>query len=112
MPVRRRTWRFAVMGQITTNARPISHTIARVCALTGYGPTTVWKLIASHRLEVIRLKGVRRTLVTDASLMRLLAPASAPRRRGRPPKGQWAHDRQGDRIAPGKEVNNSTEGVT
>jgi len=51
----------------------------------------VWKLIADGRLEVIRVPGVRRTLVSDASLMRLLAAASASEpqpshRRGRPSK--------------------------
>jgi len=63
------------MAQIvnTISNRPLAHTVPNVCKLTGYGPTTVWKLIAQGRLEVIRVEGVRRTLVTDASLMRLLA---------------------------------------
>jgi len=78
------------MADVTLN-RPLTHPISRVCELTGYGPTTIWKLIADGRLEVIRLEGIRRTLVTDASLMRLLAPAPKselqPRRkRGRPRK--------------------------
>jgi hypothetical protein len=73
------------------HSRPLSHTVHRICQLTGYGPTTVWKLIADGRLEVIRVPGVRRTLVSDASLMRLLAAASASEpqpshRRGRPSK--------------------------
>jgi len=80
------------MAHITSNLgnRPLSHTVSKVCELTGYGPTTVWKLISNGKLEVVRVPGIRRTLVTDDSLIRLLAPASAsepqPRRRGRPPK--------------------------
>ena len=71
------------MAQIANNVRPVSHTIPRVCELTGYGPTTIWKLIGDGRLDVIRLEGVRRTLITDESLVRLLTPTSQPRRRGR-----------------------------
>jgi excisionase family DNA binding protein len=76
------------MAQIT-NDRPICHTISKVCELTGYGPTTVWKLIADGRLQALRVPGIRRTLVSDASLIRLLAPAlesepHQPRKRGRP----------------------------
>jgi hypothetical protein len=80
------------MAHITNKLgnRPLSHTVSKVCELTGYGPTTVWKLIADKRLEVVRVPGIRRTLVTDDSLVRLLAPACAsapqPRRRGRPRK--------------------------
>jgi hypothetical protein len=78
------------MARVANVALPFAHTIARVCELYGLGETTVWKLIAEGRLEVIRLKGVRRTLVTHASLMRLFSPEpdSTPARRtpGRPRK--------------------------
>jgi hypothetical protein len=66
--------------------RPLSHTVARVCELTGYGPTSVWKLIADGKLDVVRVPGLRRTLITDASLMRLLAPAPAESRPYRRPR--------------------------
>ena len=80
------------MAQIinTPRGRPLSHTVPRVCELTGYGPTTVWKLIADGRLDVVRVPGIRRTLVTDESLVRLIAPPSTVepqrRRRSRPRK--------------------------
>jgi hypothetical protein len=68
--------------------RPLSHTVSKVCELSGFGPTTVWKLIADGRLKAVRVEGIRRTLVTDESLVRLLAsaPQPQPRRRGRPRK--------------------------
>ena len=73
------------------NNRPISHTIPKVCALTGFGPTTIWKLIREGRLKVVRVPGIKRTLVTDESVVDLLRPTSVleppqPRRRGRPCK--------------------------
>jgi len=50
----------------------------------------VWKLIADGRLDVVRVPGIRRTLVTDESLVRLVVPPSTlepqRRRRGRPRK--------------------------
>jgi len=75
---------------LATDATPLAVTVKRVCELSGLGPTTVWAFLRDGRLEAVRVPGVRRTLVSYASLARLLAPAAdsalAPRRRGRPRK--------------------------
>lgn len=68
---------------------PISVTVAKACELTGLGPTTIWNFLKSGRLVAVRMPGVRRTLVSYASLVRLLSPSSdapQPRKRGRPRK--------------------------
>jgi hypothetical protein len=73
---------------------PITVTIREACRLSGYGPTTLWKLIQQERLRVRRVPGVTRTMVDFASLRELLTSepsetAAAPRRprpRGRPQK--------------------------
>jgi len=65
---------------------PITITVPQACRLSGYGPTTVWRLIKERRLKVVRVPGVDRTLVDYDSLRQLLAPASAvipPTKRGR-----------------------------
>lgn len=58
------------MSETATGRKPLSVTVATVCALTGLGPTTVWQLIKEGRLEVARIG--RRTLVRYTSLERLL----------------------------------------
>jgi hypothetical protein len=71
---------------------PLTVTVARACELSGFGLTTLWRLIKEGRLKVRRVPGVDRTLVTYASLQELLTPAAhenttvpPPRRpRGRP----------------------------
>lgn len=68
---------------------PIAVTVRRACEISGLGPTTIWNFLRDGRLDAVRVAGVRRTLVTYTSLVKLLAPASAsppPRRRGRPRK--------------------------
>jgi excisionase family DNA binding protein len=72
-------------------AAPLAVTVPRACELVGCGATTLWRMIREHHIEVVRLPGVRRTLVSYASLARLLKPAPgashpALRRRGRPRK--------------------------
>jgi len=74
-----------------TDRDPITITVPQACRLSGYGPTTVWRLIKERRLKVVRVPGVDRTLVDYDSLRQLLAPASAvipptKRGRGRPSK--------------------------
>jgi hypothetical protein len=69
-----------------TDRDPITITVPQACRLSGYGPTTVWRLIKERRLKVVRVPGVDRTLVDYDSLRQLLAPASAeipPTKRGR-----------------------------
>ena len=66
---------------------PLTVTVPRACKLSGYGATTIWQFIRDGRLDIVRVAGVRRTLILYDSLVRLLAPAptsqSAPRRRPR-----------------------------
>lgn len=72
---------------------PLAVTVRRACELSGLGPTTLWAFIRDGRLEAVRVPGVRRTLVSYASLARLLAPAAempAPRGRRRPRKNTTA----------------------
>jgi hypothetical protein len=75
----------------TPEAKPLTVTIPRACQISGYGPTTIWQLVRDGRLEIVRVAGIRRTLIIYDSLERLLAPArpsqTSPRRRGRPRKG-------------------------
>jgi hypothetical protein len=69
---------------------PLAVTVRRACELSGLGPTSIWAFLRDGRLEAVRVAGIRRTLVSYASLARLLAPAAElsppPRRRGRPRK--------------------------
>jgi len=68
-------------------AAPLTVSVAKACELTGFGPTSIWAFLKDGRLTAVRVSGVRRTLITYASLARLLTPASEsppPRRRGRP----------------------------
>jgi hypothetical protein len=77
---------------------PIAVTVTEACRLSGFGPTTVWKLIQNGRLKVKRIPGIKRTVVLYPSLVELLAPAASentktppPRRgRGRPRKAEQA----------------------
>jgi hypothetical protein len=76
--------------EISESEKPLAVTVGRACELSGFGPTTVWAFLRDGRLEAVRVTGIRRTLVSYASLARLLAPAAElsppPRRRGRPRK--------------------------
>jgi excisionase family DNA binding protein len=61
--------------------KPLAVTVRRACDLTGLGETKIYELLATGRLE--RLKVGARTLVRDTSLEALLNPATAisgPRR--------------------------------
>ena len=79
----------SLVGRVAADQLPpLAVTVKRACELSSLGPSTVWTFIRDGRLQVVRVPGVRRTLVTYASLARLLAPPpAAPRRhRGRPRK--------------------------
>jgi hypothetical protein len=68
---------------------PLTVTVAKACELTGFGATSIWGFLKDGRLKAVRVPGVRRTLVSYASLTSLLSPPPdppEPRRRGRPPK--------------------------
>jgi hypothetical protein len=56
---------------------PLAVTVKRACELSGLGLTSIWAFIGDGRLEVVRVPGIRRTLVSYASLARLLAPPSS-----------------------------------
>jgi hypothetical protein len=78
------------MAQITKNSdldHPLAVTVSRACELSGFGPTSIWAFLRDGRLEAVRVSGVRRTLISFRSLVKLLAPPIAseltPRRRGR-----------------------------
>jgi hypothetical protein len=77
------------MTNNTEATAPLAVTVAKACELSGFGPTSIWAFLKNGRLEAVRVPGVRRTLVSYASLARLLSPMSdAPqrRKRGRPRK--------------------------
>jgi hypothetical protein len=68
---------------------PLTVTVTKASELSGLGLTSIWAFLKDHRLEAVRLPGVRRTLVSYRSLAKLLAPSAeaTPRRgSGRPRK--------------------------
>jgi hypothetical protein len=69
-------------------AVPLTVTVAKACELSGFGPTSIWAFLKDGRLKPVRIPGVRRTLISYASLMNLLGSPTeeSPRRRGRPRK--------------------------
>jgi hypothetical protein len=73
-----------------THDTPLAVTVPHACRLSGYGATTIWALVRDGRLRVVRVPGIRRTLIDYCSLAQLLLPpepdAPQPRRRGRPRK--------------------------
>jgi hypothetical protein len=77
-----------ITDRAAADRSPLAVTVQRACELSGLGPTSIWAFLKDGRLEAVRVPGVRRTLVSYASLERLLAPAStlqptAQRRGGR-----------------------------
>jgi hypothetical protein len=63
---------------------PLTVTVTKACELSGFGPTSIWAFLKNGRLEAVRVPGVRRTLISYQSLMKLLGPsAEASPRRGR-----------------------------
>jgi hypothetical protein len=78
-----------VTGRANAELPPPAVTVHRASKLSGLGLTSIWAALRDGRLEAVRVPGVRRTLVSYASLARLLSPTSdAPqqRKRGRPRK--------------------------
>ena len=70
---------------------PLAITVKQASELSGLGLTSIWAFLRDGRLlEAVRVHGLRRTLISYPSLVRLLAPPSAtvlpPRKRGRPRK--------------------------
>lgn len=83
-----------ITGRAAPDSSPLAVTVQRACELSGLGPTSIWAFLKDGRLEAVRVPGIRRTLVSYASLARLLAPASASQpsaqRRGGSRKGSSA----------------------
>jgi hypothetical protein len=68
-----------IFPEITDRAAavsPLAVTVQRACELSGLGATSIWGFLKDGRLEAVRVPGVRRTLISYASLARLLAPPS------------------------------------
>ena len=67
---------------------PLAVTIPKACELSGFGATSIWAFLKDGRLKAVRVPGVRRTLVSYASLAQLFAPPNksviAPRHSKRP----------------------------
>ena len=61
----------------TSSETPLAVTVQRACDVSGLGPTSIWALLRDRRLEAVHVPGVRRTLISYASLERLLAPTFA-----------------------------------
>ena len=75
------------------NKTPLAVTVKRACELSGLGPTSIWAFLRDGRLEAVRVRGVRRTLVNYASLARLLVPAAElPRRAAAAGRGRSCRD--------------------
>jgi hypothetical protein len=56
--------------------KPLAVTVSKACELSGFGPTSIWAFLKDGRLKAVRVPGVRRTLISYASLARLLTPAT------------------------------------
>jgi hypothetical protein len=79
----------SLVGRVAADQLPpLAVSAKRACELSGLGLSSIWAFLRDGRLEAVRVPGVRRTLVSYASLARLLAPppAAPRRRRGRPRK--------------------------
>jgi hypothetical protein len=67
-----------VTGRDTVESfEPLTVTVAKACELSGFGPTSIWAFLKDRRLEAVRVNGVRRTLISYQSLMKLLASDEA-----------------------------------
>ena len=71
------TTRPEITGREAADSSPLAVTVQRACELSGLGPTSIWAFLKDGRLEAVRVRGIRRTLVSYPSLVRLLAPPSA-----------------------------------
>ena len=66
-----------------TGIDPFSITVAEASRYSGLSEPTIWKQIREHRLDAIRVQGLKRTLIVFESLKTLLDPASSA------PPGHW-----------------------
>lgn len=80
-------------GKRSDEVKPLTVTVAKACELSGFGPTSIWAFLKDGRLEAVRVPGIRRTLISYDSLLKLLvasADVSPPSRRRRPRKIEHA----------------------
>jgi len=79
-----------ITGRSICDHLPLAITVKRASQLSGLGLTSIWAFLRDGRLEAVRVPGVRRTLISYASLSRLLCPRStlapASGKRGHPRK--------------------------
>ena len=71
-----------ISGRPAAGSGLLSVTVQRACELSGLGRTCIWAFLKNGRLEAVRVPGVRRTLVSYASLA---ACSRRPPNRLRPP---------------------------
>jgi excisionase family DNA binding protein len=55
--------------------KPLTITVSEACRLSGLGPTTIWKFIRDGRLDIVRVAGIKRTLIIYDGFTRMLIPA-------------------------------------
>jgi hypothetical protein len=81
---------------------PITVTVPQACRLSGYGLTTLWRLIKENRLRVVRVPGIDRTLVDYNSLRQLLTPdpSNTIKTKTPPPRRRRGRPRTSARQAP------------
>ena len=88
---------------------PLTMTVPEICRVTGYGPTTIWKFIKEKRIKVVRVPGIRRTLVIYASVKELLMPQPPSQQLPSPAEGAQPRARRLGRKAGPHEPTTSSE---
>jgi len=76
------------MSASDAEVETLTVTVPRAREITGFGNTTIWRLIKEGRLVAIRVPGIDRTLITYDSLKALLAGAE---KAGYNPLGRGVH---------------------
>jgi hypothetical protein len=85
-------------GGATANSNPLAVPVQRACELSGLGATSIWAFLKDGRLEAVRVPGLRRTLVSYPSLVRLLS--ASPIVETRPePRRRRRNSKSSDRAA-------------
>jgi hypothetical protein len=87
------------------DVKPLAITVKHACELSGFGPTSIWAFLKDGRLKAVRVPGVRRTLISYASLARLLTPATAAAKatEAQPIAPQLSSDDAGDKPVRGSQ---------
>ena len=61
------------------SSSPLTITIKRACELSGYGPTTIWRLIKEKRLKVVRVAALLLATALAGCVSQRFAPAQPQR---------------------------------